>query len=68
MNPMMIMALVSAAMPIFQELLALGEQIAQAVQATQGTPALSTLTALQAQHASLVANTVKSLATAVAAP
>jgi len=30
MNPMMIMALVSAAMPIFQDLLALGAQIAAA--------------------------------------
>lgn len=68
MNPMMIMALMSAAMPIFQELMALGAQIAAEVQAAQGTPAAAALTQLQVKHASLVSNTVKSLATAVAAP
>ena len=68
MNPIMIMALMQAALPIFQQLLVMGEQIAQAVQAAQGTPALPALTALQTSHTNLVANSVKSLATAVAAP
>lgn len=66
MNPLAIMALVSAAMPLLHELLSFGEQIAESVEAAQGTPAAASLATLQAAHANLVSNAVSKLATAIA--
>jgi hypothetical protein len=65
MNPAAILALVSAALPLLQELLALGVSIAQSAQAAQGTPAAAPLAQLQAAHSALVTKTVAGLAAAI---
>ena len=65
MDPATILALIAAAMPLLQELVAMGIEIAKAIQAAQGTPAVPALQKLQADHAAFVAKVVSSLATAV---
>jgi hypothetical protein len=66
MDPATILALIAAAMPLLQELIAMGIEIAKAIQEAQGTPAALALQKLQAAHAALVAKAISSLATAIA--
>ena len=65
MDPATILALIAAAMPLLQELIAMGLEIAKAIQAAQGTPAVASLQQLQVAHNALVAKSVASLATAI---
>ncbi len=65
MDPAAILALIAAAMPLLQELVAMGLLIAKAIQAAQGTTAVPALQQLQTDHAALVAKSVAGLATAV---
>jgi hypothetical protein len=65
MNPAAILALVSAVMPLLQELLTFGVSIAQSAQAAQGTPAAAPLAQLQAAHAALVSKSLTSLVGAI---
>ena len=66
MNPMAIMAIISMALPLLQELLAVAEKIGASVMAASqpGSPtatALPDLQAIQAAHAASVANVVVGL-------
>jgi hypothetical protein len=65
MDPATILALIAAAMPLLQELVMMGLEIAKAIQAAQGTPAALALQKLQADHAALVAKAFANLATAI---
>jgi hypothetical protein len=65
MDPATILALIAAALPLLQELIAMGLEIAKAIQAAQGTQAVPALKQLQSDHAALVAKTMSSLATAI---
>ena len=63
MNPAMILAMISAAMPLLEEFIAMGIKIAEAIQAAQApnsptAPAAPALEGIQAAHSAVQASVV----------
>jgi hypothetical protein len=68
MNPLMIIAMIQAALPLLEQFVAMGVQIAQAIKAAQGTPAAPHLAELSTAHAAMgtaAVDAVKAMAAAV---
>ena len=65
MDPLTIMAIIAAALPLLKEFLAMGVEIAKAVEAAQGTKAAPAIQQVQAAHAALASTAIAAAKAAV---
>lgn len=65
MDPLTIMGIIAAALPLLQQFLAMGVEIEKAVEAAQGTKAAPMIAQVQAQHAALAKTAIAAATSAV---